>query len=506
MKRLSCVVLAVAMVVAGTAAADTTLTGNAYLDGSGNLVGTTLTATGGVGSVTDPYVFNVAGNLDLAGYNISGASSTANNQYSATWQVTGNVLNSGAGGGSFYSYTTSNYRAGGKVTIQADGSIALNNVRTYAKYMRDAGDVYLWAKDGSVTLDGYIDTRAAGNDYDAANVTLRSEGTLASQGIAVNGKSGAYSIITYGKVSYDCDRAGYVKLLTEGDVTLAGGINARRGYGDVTIRGDNTDTSVRAGDVEIGGDVAADCYKTYFRGGHLTVQANSLSVDGNVLLHNTGGHADGGNVKIDVLGDCTIDGYIRADNDKSDYRSSPGHVDISALHLTVSGARSGVSIDATDVYTGTYDKNYPPASSAGDVTLTGVDTSLMPYLVTHPLDGSTSSISLAGGIATGYGYVSGKPNFYGHVNIAAVEVQLGGDVSVQNTSSKIDVHYGVTTHGAITHLMENGVYGTGAHNINYGVSTPTFTADVMHAEMIPEPAGLSLLGLVLLGLRKRKRN
>jgi hypothetical protein len=507
MRQLLAMAVVMAVMVASVASADTVLSGNAYLDGSGNLVGTALTAASGAGTQASPYVFNVTGNLDLNGYNISGASSINATQHSATYVVTGDVLNSGATGGSFLSYTNTNYRDGGDVRIDADGSIDVNNVWTKAQYQRNAGDIYLWAKDGSVTLDGRVDTRTGGGTYYAGHVVMRSEGTLANQGITIDGTSGGYSVVTRAFVSYATQRAGNVSLYTEGDVYLEGGINSRGGTGNVLVRGATGDPNAVAGDVEINGSIDADSTTSTSgrHGGDLTVLAESLLVNGNILAYNSAsGLSDAGTVRIDVTGDATIEGYIRADCGASNYQSSPGTVDITALHIAVNGANSGVSIDTTDVRTGDYHKDEP--ATPGNVTLTGVDTSSQVYYAGSALTGSTSSIYLAGGIETAFGSIPNNPDFYGHVNISAVEVQIGGDVTVEHASSQINVHYGVTEHGAITHLMEDGVYGYGDHNITYGVSTPSFFADVEHATPVAEPAGLGLLGLALACATKSRRS
>ena len=402
------------------------------------------------------------------------------------------------GDGSFYTNTSNSSSDSDHVRIEAGGSVTVRNIWTDPYYDPDGGDVYVWAKNGAVTVTGYVDSHSDMYNKYSGNITLRSEGAGAGitvSGQAASGDGAGNSLISGDNTPRD---AGTVKLYTPGDVNLAGGIYARRG----------TDDTVRAGDVAIGGDINTQASNSQRRAGDVVVRANSLDVDGNVLVHSTGGSSWAGDLDIDVLRDCTIAGYIRANNTNTQQPCAPGKVDITALHLAVNGANGGLSIDTTAVFTGGFDSD-KALPTASDVTLTGIDTSLMLY--TDPLTGDTSSIYLAGGITTSAGdrrYAS--PDFYGDVTISAVEVQIGGDITVEHaTLSDIDVHYGITDYGVITHLMENGAYwdGVSAHNITYGAGPATFNADVPYAGLggtIPEPAGLGLLGLALLGVRRRR--
>ena len=80
--------VAMAMLAAATprAAADLTLSANAYINASGQLTnasqGVLLTATSGSGTQADPYIFAVSGNLNMGSYTIRGNSGNNLSQYS----------------------------------------------------------------------------------------------------------------------------------------------------------------------------------------------------------------------------------------------------------------------------------------------------------------------------------------------------------------------------------------------------------------------------------------
>jgi len=196
MRTMSVVLAACVLALAGTAGADTVLSGHAYLDGAGNLKyvsgGATIATTGGAetGTRSDPYVFTFgAQNLDLNGYNIQGAINQNADQYSAKYVVGGNVLNGGGGGGgSFLSYANgaTNGNWGGTVHVEASGSVNVNTVRTDSSYQaggdKYSGDIYLKAENGPVIVNGYLSTWTEGpgwQHYNSGNVTVTSSGAVA---------------------------------------------------------------------------------------------------------------------------------------------------------------------------------------------------------------------------------------------------------------------------------------------------------------------------------------
>lgn len=480
-------------------AADLTLTANAYLNASNNLVsdsGSTvlLTATSGSGSRGDPYVFDIDGNLNMGSYTIRGNSTHNLIPYSATWRVTGNVT----GTGNFDSHTTLNNASGGHVRIEAGGSIAINRVGTYVSYNAHGGNVYLQAT-GTVTVASWIDTRSdAYQDKDAGSVTIRSEGPVSGQGIAINGNTGGYSIRTHAYLTSNAGRnGGAVALYCQTNITLATGINTGPGMGNggsVQIRGDIADaglpanTGLRAGAVSIGGANGLRTGATLHNGtsGDVTIRATSLQLTGKIDTTQNAYWGGTGNVDIDVPENATIGGYIDtrllASKD-----GSPGFVKIVARRTRVEGVdASGFSIRTWPEGTG--ETRYSQAGDA-DVTLTGVDTSVERYDPANPTNSMTSSIYVAGKINIGRWY---SDNAKGNVRITAVEVQLGGDVTNSSavSSSIMAIRYGTNAYGFVTHLVENGVRWTnGTHNITYTLPSGTlsFTGDVPYAGLWSKP-------------------
>jgi hypothetical protein len=510
--RIGTMALTLALAAAQVQAADVTLSANAQLNGSGQLTNATqgvlLTATGGTGTTNDPYLFDIAGNLNLGSNTIVGNTNNTLNQYSATWRVTGNVT----GTGNFDSYADSNGKYGGNVRIEAGGSIALNRVYTRQRYGTpiNAGSVYLWAT-GTVTVAGWIDTRTGGGGSVAGSVTIRSEGPVSGQGISIQGTtvgdgSTTNSILTearYGGINGG--PGGAVSLYCQTNIVLAGGIATRGGggaSGAVLIRGDLTDGTARAATVSIGGaggirTDATGSSGSAVRGGDVTIRATAFQLTGGinttaaVYLNRTG------NVDIDVLENATIGGFIDTRMLDRDYgQGSPGYVKIVARRTAVLGVDgSGYSIRT---WPGTLKNQASVSSVAGDadVTLTGVDTSTQRYNPASPTNSMTSSIYVTGKIGTGRWY---SDNAMGNIRITAVEVQLGGDVtnSSSTASSIMSIRYGVNTYGIVTHLVENGVRwnGTAGHNITYTLSpgTLTFAGDVPYAGLWSPPGTVVLV-------------
>jgi len=354
-------------------------------------------------------------------------------------------------------------------------------------YNAHGGNVYLWAT-GTVTVASWIDTRSdAFEDKDAGSVTIRSEGPVSGQGIAINGNTGGYSIRTHAYLTSTAGRnGGAVALYCQANITLAAGINTGPGKGtggSVLIRGDLNDPGLRAGEVSIGGANGLRTGSTvqYGSSGNVTIRATSLQLIGKIDTTTNIYRSRTGNVNIDVLENATIGGVIDTRLPAAS-EGSPGYVKILARRTRVEGVdASGFSIRT---WPGGAGGTWSSAAGDANVTLTNVDTSAASYNPANPTNSMTSSIYVAGKINTGRWY---SDNAMGNIRIAAVEVQLGGDLtnSSATAGSVMSIHYGTNKYGVVTHLVENGVRwdGIASHNIGYYLASGTlsFVGDVPYA-------------------------
>ena len=348
-----------------TLSGNITLGANAYVNATGELVsdtgGTTLlTATSGTGSMIDPFVFDVPGNLNMGSYTIRGNTNNTISQNSVTWQIAGNVT----GTGNFDSHTTVNYTSGGHVRIDANGAISVGRINTRNYFDTSGGQkgghAYLWAKSGSVTVNQWIDTRAdEGNATvsDSGNVTIRSEGSVGAQGISllstITGYDGtANSIITDSTISFNGRSGGSVSLYCQGDISLAGGISTigKSGNGgNVVIRGDFNDATMRTGNIQISGTggIVTRGVGNNPGGGDVTIKSQSLNVNGNIITNAKSFTSYRlGNVSIDALTTVRIDGYI--DTRVMNFglsKNFSGFVNIIGRNISINGTdASGYSI------------------------------------------------------------------------------------------------------------------------------------------------------------------
>jgi hypothetical protein len=481
--------------VATVVAPDVTLTNDVYVDAADGgklkyVSGGAVVAVPWSGTTLDgqtyAYTYQFQ-NLDIGGYNIHGAINHSQSQASALFQVGGNV----SGGGSFYFYTASGNLSAGNLRLEAAGSIALSNVWIYATTPNGvAASTYLWAKGGPVTLTGSINNE--GTSTRSAPVVVRGEGPVGSRGIAVAGGNSGYSIRTHNGGSSSGGKA--VWLCTEGDIALGGDVVATASGGDVTIRGNYTNTALRAGGVTVHGSIptwVTSGDNIGFGSGNIAVLATNLVVDGSLLTYCQSYNQRGGGIRVDVTGDARFGGYLDTHTIFDGYTiSSPGPVYILACRTAINGTNTtGHSILTKPSQTsGTFAAHQP---GDGNITLTNVDTSTSGYNPEKPLQSDTSSLSVSGKVEAAYC----SANIQGDIYLSAVEVQLSGEIATSaGQNSDIAVHYGVTTHGIVTHLVENGVRwnGSGGHNVIYGVATPVFYADVPYKGLW-HPAGTVLV-------------
>jgi len=509
------------------------LAGNETIDGT---AWHGYAAASGDGSRGAPWTYNIAENVDLAGYTVGTATAPGATTYrgSVTLNVTGSILDTG-GGGTFDASTT-NSRHGGSIKLTATSSVAATYIKTGTDQYQTfhGGDVYVSAG-GAVTVDngagvGAIDSSAAEYKGAGGNVTVIAGG---GADITIGKNASNWSV---NASSYRQNKGGNVLLQTSGNATLAGGVDTRgarytdgdgKKSGDVTINGGS-----RAGDVSIGGSILTNTGRhssTSGLGGDVSVEAASLAVSGNIVTWgnqgNFGGNPGGrgGNVDVDVTGDCTVTGYIDTRQTyNNQYTSAGGRVAITADHIRVEGVDgSGRSIVTENVHGGPQRSLRPDQAN---VRLIGTDSSTEYYNgamsdpddpAQAPLGGDTSSVYVAGDIVTSYG---GQASSLGNVTVEAVGIWLGGDVILKDPQGKtsaqtIDIDYGVADYGVVTHLYERGSWvqwdGVSAHLRTYTGDAVTFDATVPYAGagglLVPEPAALGLLGLAALAIRKRMR-
>jgi hypothetical protein len=214
------------------------------------------------------------------------------------------------------------------------------------------------------------------------------------------------------------------------------------------------------------------------------VLATNLVVDGNLLTYCQSNGKRGGGIRVDVTGDARFGGYLDTHTENDTYGwSSPGTVYILARHTAINGTNTtGHSILTKP--TGTSGSFYESQSGDGNITLTNVDTSTSRYDDMKPLEGDTSSLSISGKVEAAY---CGVANIQGDIYLSAVEVQLKDAITTSaGPNSDIAVHYGVTTHGIVTHLVENGTRwdGLAGHAVSYGLATAVFYADVPYAGVL----------------------
>jgi hypothetical protein len=379
----------------------------------------------------------------------------------------------------------------GNLRIEAAGSIALSNVWTYVYYGENgSASTYLWAKGGPAALTGSI--RAEADPSRAKTVIVRSDGPVGSRGIAIAGGNSGFSIRTYN----DGRNSGApVWLCTEGDITLGGDLIATGSGGDVTVRGNYTNAALRAGSVVVRGNIPTWVLTSYNAGdgsGDIVVLATNLVVDGSLQTYCKSYQQRGGRIQVDVTGDARFGGYLDAHTEWDGYGvSSPGPVYILARHTAINGTNANGCSITTRPTTNSSSSWWASQPGDGNITLTNVDTSAFRYNPEKPLQGDTSSLSISGKVEAAY---CGTANIQGDILLSAVEVQLGNSITTSNAPSDIVVHYGVTTHGVVTHLVENGARwdGSSGHNVSYGLAAPVFFADVPYAGVL-HPQGTMLL-------------
>jgi hypothetical protein len=204
--------------------------------------------------------------------------------------------------------SSANYTAGGGVTVQAPGGIAING------------------------------TNASGYAIDAAST--------AGPGLGANG--GSVSLVATGGVALT---AGGIRTLSAGNP--GGSISITDGAGG------------SAGNVNIAGSLdARSAYSsTPLTANAVTVRGAAVAISNSVLAIQSGGYNNGGAVTLVASGPLTIGGYVAAQSTNPGYSGSGGAVTLTGATVTVSGTTNGISI-------GTWCATNYVSNVAGDIRVT----------------------------------------------------------------------------------------------------------------------------------------
>jgi DNA-binding LacI/PurR family transcriptional regulator len=214
--------------------------------------------------------------------------------------------------------SSANYTAGGGVTVQAPGGIAING------------------------------TNASGYAIDAAST--------AGPGLGANG--GSVSLVATGGVALT---AGGIRTLSAGNP--GGSISITDGAGG------------SAGNVNIAGSLdARSAYSsTPLTANAVTVRGAAVAISNSVLAIQSGGYNNGGAVTLVASGPLTIGGYVAAQSTNPGYSGSGGAVTLTGATVTVSGTTNGIGIGtwcATN-YVGNVAGDIRVTATAGDLSLAG---------------------------------------------------------------------------------------------------------------------------------------
>jgi len=461
-----CAFVAAAGLMAGASAADTLqLNGDLIADGGDWTIDGVTISPWGAGRRDAPWVYDfstLGHGLDLHGYNVTAWA--YDDEYMNSVMLRVAALTNTPGGGADGTICTGGDRGGGRLDLIATaGGVEANRLvtsQTGGAAGLDAGDLYVQAP-GSFRLAGHVNTRSEAYRGAGGDVTI------AAAGVAIGCDAGGFSIRAD---AYRQRGGGSVELRTGGDVALAGGIDCRGNWdsagkvnaGSVSVH----DGARRAGNVSVGGDILLSAYadgSSYGAAGGVAVRAGSLAVSGNIDARacvDRNDQPNDGVVDVDVTGAAAVAGWIDVSNDSTSPagRAPAGEVRIRARDIRIEGAGAGaLSVKATAE--GVPDLQL--RSGAGSVTLeaAGIPDAIYDHTKHDPddpdhapLGGDASSVYLAGGVRTSY---QGREDACGDVTIEAVGLWLGGDIETEGAQgSAIDVDYGSTDHGWVTHVYE----------------------------------------------------
>jgi MYXO-CTERM domain-containing protein len=457
---------------------------------------------GSVSAAGTSYDFD-GDDLDMAAFGISGAGKpfSLDNLGDTNGDGSGVSVTYNGSGGVIDTIDPAATTTGGHVTIGASGSVALNAVKTWASGSDNGekygGNVNITAG-GAVVVADYIKT----GEHDA----YKSNGgdvTITGSSITINGSySGVQSIET------DCDRgykgsrnAGDIYLYTSGPVTLAKGISAAGDYNSATNQHSNGgDVTVQqnagggdAGAVWIGGDIDVRSLSLETggpgAGGNVTISSSSqIDIDGSILSSSVYGKTP--QVVLHADGYTDVDGYIDIYRQSAKQGSFTG-VDVEGTSVDLRGQNAnGYSVRTRNPRSGYHAGDVIMDASAGDLELAGGLDLYSPSNPGHATLSATGDITLGSLDLSLVEYVSLES---GPTTSYITGDLLGFVEGESKLRSSGVVYYNPNADGS-------GYLNSDTFPLtNGGTLEPLATTGA-----IPEPAGLGLLGLALLGLRRRR--
>ena len=433
--------------------ADDTLNAGDNL-GDENLPGGDIAQSGGSGTKADPYVYAfTTGGLDTGAYKVETTDGTC-----------------------------FKLDLGGYDVVGDSGGVSLSTSR-YSFYAEPTGDVVI-ENVGQVSI-GAVDTRARSSDLETSCGSFR-VGTSAAPATG----NIRIDYVDTRRLDSAGGASGNVSIYGEGDVRIAtsGGL-----AGDVQVY---TEDRANSGSVYVEHDGTLVAGTIDAHNDSYTRDAGSLEFDGDALGGGPSGSFEAANLYAyqdratygDDGADITISGYntVTVAGDVLTYSTSPdqwntdpvaGNIAISAKHdILVMG-----EINANCARGASYD---------GTVELTATGSSIV---LGDPENPGAEVLDLNNAQYILFDCASGQSMIYHDLDnvvegTTLLRVANAGDVIYYSRDANAD-------------LLTGGPLGDGVYPLTGGGVNGTLEPEPLP---IPEPAGLGLLGLAMLGLRRKR--